>query len=106
MVDAVVQVAPDGTGKAIDAQSLLSALATLVYRQTVTHGDPNFIANVQAVDAQGQAVVRDNQVIQLMGAVLVELQVLSHVLHGTQNSRDDLDALRTEFAAANSQSTS
>ena len=98
MVDAVIQIAPDGTGKQVDAQAVLNALAVLVYRQTVTVGDPNFLANVQGVDAAGQASMRSSPLEDLLSSILVELRVHGALLHSTLNSRDDLDALRVEIA--------
>ena len=106
MVAAVIQVAPDGTGKQVDAQALLNALAVLVYRQTVTVGDPNFLGNVQEVDAGGQAYIRSGTLEDLLSSILVELQVHSALLHSTLNSRDDLSALRTEIAGQPAQTTS
>lgn len=50
MADSFVQVAPDGAGKQIDAQSLTGGSGT-VYRQTTTLGDPTAIGSVQSVKA-------------------------------------------------------
>jgi hypothetical protein len=49
MADSSIQVAPDSTGKLVDAASLTNGTAQTVYRQTVTIGDPaaiNQVANV------------------------------------------------------------
>lgn len=51
MADAVVQIAPDSTGKLIDAASLTNGSSNTVYRQTVTVGDPTAIGSVQTVRA-------------------------------------------------------
>lgn len=50
-----VQVAPDSTGKDVDAQSLTSTESgtPTVYRQTATIGDPTTYGNLVSVSAKG-----------------------------------------------------
>lgn len=55
MTDASVQIAPDSTGKLIDAQALANGSSNTVYRQTTTLGDPNAIGSVQSVKAGNTA---------------------------------------------------
>lgn len=50
MADSYVQVAPDGTGKQIDSQSLTNAAGQTVYRQNIVIGDPTDITEIASVD--------------------------------------------------------
>lgn len=91
---AFVQVAVDGSGKAVDAVSVTTATGTTQYRQSVVAADGTFSANVQAVGQSGDAYVRSLTLEDLMQQVLVELRVMNTILQSTLNSRDDLDLLR------------
>lgn len=87
MSDSFVQVAPDGAGKQIDAQTLISALLSTVYRQTVTVGDPNTLAAVQSVTPDGKALVTDLDGNALLIAILQELACIRMAMNsiaGTQ----------------------
>lgn len=74
-----VQVAPDGTGKDIDAQQLTSVESgnPTVLRQTITIGDPTTYGNVGAVDSLGQQSVNPSVLSNLYDQnqqILVELR--------------------------------
>lgn len=87
MSDSFVQVAPDGTGKQIDAQTLVSALLATVYRQTVTLGDPNAVGAVQSVTPDGKAVVADLDAIALLTAAVQELACIRMALNSLANTQ-------------------
>ena len=51
--DSYVQIAPDSTGKQIDAAALPNTSGNTVYRQTIAIGDPSNISAVLSIDASG-----------------------------------------------------
>ena len=104
--DTYVQVAPDSSGKLIDSQSLTNLSGSTTYRQTVTLGDGTVLANIQGVDGQMQALVRDIQVGELLVQILVEMRLMTQILHTTLNSRDDIDVLRKEISSLSLQASS
>lgn len=106
MNESFVQVAPDSTGKAIDAVAIVNpATGTTQYRQTTTLGDPNQPGSVQGVFGGGDAQTRDSVVVDLLSQILIELRVMNTILQTTLNSRDDLDALRASEATQPQQTT-
>lgn len=105
MAESFVQVAVDGAGKQIDAVTVTPVGGTATYyRQTTTLGDASFAANVQGVGQSGDAQYRNLTLEDLLTQVLVEMRVMNLLIHSTQNSRDDLDALRYEVASVTTQS--
>lgn len=95
--ESFVQVAPDSTGKAIDAIAVtVPSTGATQYRQTTTLGDDNFAGNTQEVGSEGDALVRSYTIEDLLTQMLVELRIHSAILHATLGCRDDLDALRAE----------
>jgi hypothetical protein len=59
MADSYVQVAPDSSGKQIDAAAITAASGSTVYRQTIVIGDPSNIGQVVDLDQEGQLTARD-----------------------------------------------
>ena len=95
--ESYVQVATDGAGKKIDNFTVtLSDGTTTVYRQVAVIADPDFVANVQRVDALGNARVRNDSLTDLLTQILVEMRVQTTILQATLNSRDDVDLLRNQ----------
>ena len=69
--DGGVVVAPDSTGKTIDAQVITPNGGTALYRQTVTLGDPLVIDSIAGISPSGELRVRTDrmQEYQLIQAV-------------------------------------
>ena len=97
MTDSFVQVAPDSTGKQVDAQTIPNALGVPVYRQTVTVGDPNTLASVQAVQQDGTAQVNDPAALVLLAQILAEMQVNSYFLSVIAGTREDPALIRADM---------
>ena len=87
MSDSNVQVAPDSTGKLIDAQAVLNALTQLVYRQTITVGDPNIIGNLGAVTMDGEQAVKDVALLNIAQELLRELACMRMALNALANTQ-------------------
>lgn len=77
-----VAVAPDSTGKLIDAQQLVTPEdgTSTVFRQTVTLGDAQSYDNLAAVDVQGNLYVRAEGLMDLFGELLAEVRLLRLVV--------------------------
>jgi hypothetical protein len=98
--ESFVQLAPDGTGKQIDAITVIPAGATTPnYRQTITLGDDNFASNTQEVGSEGDALVKSFTLEDLITQMLVEMRITNHILSTTLGSRDDIEALRAEISS-------
>ena len=67
MTDGLIQLPPDGSGKMVDCQMLLNSSGQMVYRQTVTFGDPSLIGAIAAVKPASTAAVATD------GALVVAL---------------------------------
>jgi hypothetical protein len=101
MADQYVQLNPDSTGKKIDTTELIRpADAAVVERQRTVTADSNFFNNLQSVQGDGAALVRQPEVADLMPLILQELRVISQLLNEglfPPSMRFDLDRMRAEI---------
>lgn len=82
MTSGHIQVAPDSTGKNMDADVLTSDEAgnPVVYREDVVIADAKTYANKAVVDIGGSLLMRDETGLQMLHAILVELRRMNWAL--------------------------
>ncbi len=77
MVDGVVQVPPDSTGKKVDTSELTrSDGTTIVERQRVSLADPMNVSSLSRVDTEGNQSVLENYAQQS----IMELRRIARIL--------------------------
>jgi hypothetical protein len=102
MAESYVQVAPDGTGKLIDTQTITEPDGTVTHRQVVVIGDsvndiaarvsPSGLIVDEAASADGEFQE------ELLKQILIELRLLNYLIASEFRVREDLDALRNDPA--------
>lgn len=102
MAESFVQLAPDGTGKLVDTQTITEADGTVTHRQVVVLGDP---VNDNVASVSGSALVVDELASadgefqeELLKQILIELRMMNYLLASEFRVRDDLDAMRNDPA--------
>lgn len=76
MAEGHVQIAPDSSGKDIDADAIVSTETgnPTVYRQDVVIADSKNYSNKLVVDVIGRSFVREESLLQVSTAILLELR--------------------------------
>lgn len=93
-----VQVAPDGSGKDIDADAVVSTESgnPTVYRQDIVVADPTNYGNKVVVDLMGQLSMRNETSLSVERAILHELRRIRHVLEEVADKAADEIDIDTE----------
>jgi hypothetical protein len=102
MAESFVGVAPDGSGKAVDAFTVTNPnTGVLQYRQTTVIGDPLQAGQVAGV-SNGALSVSDAPTAEgeegdeLLKLILIEIRILNHLIASEFRVREDIVALRSD----------
>lgn len=93
-----VQVAPDGSGKDIDADAVVSTESgnPTVYRQDVVVADPTNYNNKVVVDLMGQLSMRNEASLSIERSILRELRRIRWLLSELADKSTEENDIDTE----------
>lgn len=93
-----VQVSPDGSGKDIDTDALVSTETgnPTVYRQDIVVADPNNYGNKASVSSGGEQYIRAEDLMVLLKGIQRELKRIRWVLQSMADHSSDDEDIDTE----------
>lgn len=99
MAEGHIQVAPDSSGKDVDADAIVSTETgnPTVYRQDVVIADSKNYSNKLIVDVIGQSFVREESLLQTSRAILLELRRANILLGRLADMNVEASEIDDEF---------